>query len=382
MEKSNLNSDVIGLKESFDMRRRVQALLSEIGLYGQEHSKYDSSCDHIVGYIEGRRALRCFKRNANLIDENEINFLLDISATEQEPRNKISYLMYIHDDVVRRKKEGLSPNKVATRGGLGNLWYVLKTDYIMSLGKEITEYIDSAGKENNKISCIYEKLVKEFNIASLTSSVYADLGLENINTSFDSQDDLNEIYDYVEGMRHEAAFKELICEMEDGVIEIVETDENDDARGIDVILLAKISLQPDPEGLFKFASDEEIEADSYSEMGLPVDIKSSKTSVRISLDNIKMLSHSDIYRWVMWSHVYDDDFRLSLIDGFAKLGCSKEEASIYLDYYKQFAAMKDKSFSSIRYHDKNGNSFRPRTLERRLKDIKREVLEGINTLHR
>lgn len=331
--------------------------------------------DFMVGYIEGVNANNDFKLLGKYIDGDEMDFLLNINQVDADVADKNYYLMQIHDRVIGRYRSHQFPQKTADFDRLSDLRHSLKTNYIMNLNHEVADYIDSVGSKVNNIGQLIEKLSVGF-LKTNTKSFEKDLsGLSNIDKRYFSDENFEKILWIIEGMRHEAAFKEMIYEMPDDVIEIDDADGNEDSHGIDVKLKVKLSSNRTNDGQYKYASKKEVSDGSFIEKELPVDIKASADKAKKDLE--KQLSYPNPNHWVMWSHVYRQDFRLAVDYGETMIAYKNGEEPIYLKYDEQIAAMR--KLDKIKYLNK-GEKFQPESLDDRLMDIKREILIGINKL--
>jgi hypothetical protein len=376
IERPSVKNEQLGQENRANLGLRT---LDMTGLRRPEidDSQYDQLGECMIGYLEGCRALDDFKNYRQYLDKGETSQLLEIENTDASSRDKNYYLMQIHDRVLGRAK---GEDKVSSKGTISDrefteLKHTLKTGYIMNLNEEIADYIDSANNGDNKIGKLRSHLASKFAYATSYFLNKDIKKLTNLDTNFDNKENLYAIFNVIEGMRHEAAFKELIYEIPEDLFEVVETGKGADSHGVDLILKSKISKQKTSKNQYGFASPDEIKAGDFIEMDLPMDIKSTEDAAARAL--FEQLSYRD--HWVMWSHIYREDFRLSMEDGFPDICYTPDESPVYLKYDEQIAAMRN--LSNIRYFDSSGERFKPASLDARIEDIKKEVLLGINTLY-
>jgi len=337
----------------------------------------ETTINCMVSYFEGCNALNDFKRFHNYISRDEIFDLLDINDDQSDATaNEKNYLlMAIHNNVLERVKNHEFPGGRTGESDMSQLKHCLKTNYIIGLNQKIAEYIEEAGQKNNNIGQLHGVLA-EYLIEAEPSDPNI-LKLENLNTRFNTQANLHTIGNIISGMRHEAAFKELVYEMPDGVIEVIETDNEFDSHGVDLILSVKLSKRGNPDGSPNFASAYDIQSDDFIEVELPVDIKSTKESATNELaDQLNFTDRPD--HWIMWSHIYQSDFRLAVDeDGLPELKYSSDKSPIYLNIQEQIAAMR--KLGNTKYHEK-GETFFPEYLDMRIDEIKHDILLGIQAL--
>lgn len=151
-----------------------------------------------------------------------------------------------------------------------------------------------------------------------------------------------------------------------------------DSHGVDIILDVKVSPNSAIEAL-NFASKSEIDSGDYLEYNLPIDIKSTPKAARMKLE--KQLSRNNPNHWVIWSNVYDEDFRLGLNGSTPEIKYSELDAPLALDWSdgKQIEAMKRINSKNILY-GKEGERFIPKTLTKRVGNIENEILKAIVNL--
>lgn len=371
----------------------VDRLLIYMDLERAEVSKEQPPInDCLIGHIEGRNALHDFKDCRNYLDNRDTLFLLNMDKFGFNKTDKNYFLMQIHDRVVDRAKKDILPKNTPDYESFAELKDYLKTNYIMSLNNVIETFIESTSKENNNFDNLSEYLTSNLLIASASPNRYYS-GLKNIDTNFGTRSKQEAINDAIEGMRHEVAFEQLICEMPEDIIDFNHTDDERDSRGADFILKTKISKQK-PNGKYKYATKSEIAASQYDEMYLPLDIKASSESATMELSRLHQYADrkgGPLDHWVMWSHIYPQDFKLHMDDGRPVVDKDNEPEAIFLKYDEQIAAMRDLSGIRYREHYKRrskfndafryNESFIPYSLDERLDDIKRQVLQGINELY-
>lgn len=333
--------------------------------------------EDMIGYVEGCRAQNDFKKYRRYLDADEVNFLLNVDEIDPITADKNYYLMQIHDRVLGRVEDNVRPKHQVNELDFRGLNHFLKTDYIMNLNEAIDTYISSVSSKINKIDQLKDKLAAGL-FSTNTDYFNKDISkLSHLDKNFVNNKNLNEIYRVIDGMRHEEAFKEMIFEMQDDAFEVIETDKVKDSHGIDLILRLKLSKLKTADGQYKIAEAQEIENGEFIETDLPIDVKSNRKRV----DELRRNQQSYNGRpdhWIMWSHVYRDDFRLSVHNGTSVLRYKLSESPIYLNIGEQFAAMKN--LGSVSYVDYNGKEFKPEPLSDRLINIKQEIEQGVNVI--
>lgn len=351
--------------------------------------------ESMIGYLEGEAILDDLNnpRMRRFVDAEETKFLLDIQAEPDISRqDKDYYLMQIHNRILERHNLHKMPEQSADFSLYSDLKHTIKTDYIMNMNESISDYIDGVSKKSgNKLSTLLDGVrmisLRDVNIQALKKNT---ANLTHLKNHFeDSSLIIRKINALVEGMRHEAGFKELISEIPEDIIEIIETDKDQDSHGVDTILKVKVSNDREQDGSYKLASESEVDEENYEEVDLPLDIKSSKTRAEDVLFRMKDSAQA-IDHWVMWSHINDDDFRLGTYPGDKKteIICSRENAPVYLDYSVQIAALKNlrngeqvedyKAYNDVTSRFEYAN---PEPLSNRLLDIKQDIINGINAIH-
>ncbi len=365
----------------------ITQIINDLGLERAEKDTMISALDNsIISYFEGCDTLNDIKSSRSYIDNQEALFLLHMNDFGFDMLEKNYFLMQIHNKILERSKHEESPKNIINYKDYNDLKHFLKTDFIMEFNDQISSLIDSAADSDktNNIENLRKKIGRSLSTAPVLYGRYFSV-LKNINNDYLGQKAYEKrfttIDGVIEGMRHELAFKELIFELEDGTVEIEEVDREHDSRGTDYILKVKVSKNM-PEGKYIYASNSEIESNKFIEMELPIDIKSSSFAAGEALSELYRQTNygeNEIDHWVMWSHIYPQDFRLSIDDGKADLSYTKDEAKIYLQYNEQIFAMRD--LSDIRYIG-GGEEFIPYSMNQRLSSIKKEILKGLNTIYK
>lgn len=334
----------------------------------------------IISYFEGSRILQWLGDYSDYVTGDDL-LILD-SAVDSDRVSKLNDLLQFENALCKKIKSDNKP-LLSEKAGIAELSKYkrdIKTEYLIKFNRDISDYITSVSKGDNSFKAVKQWLVSELKMAS-SSNMNSDNELAGLNISryHDNKQAMDILYGIVNGMRHEEGFKELLNEMPDDLIDYAETSPEQDSRGIDVILKAKISNAKDFDGSYKYASSDEIASGDYKVKCLPVDIKSTRTKAKSCLENELQKSHNPNH-WVMWSNLSPEDFMLYVdADGKkAKLQKDDDEAVLFLGE-NQIDAMKNMGYLTYKY--KNGDKFKPPTLNSRLGYIKREVLKGINTLY-
>lgn len=355
----------------------------------QENEKEITPETIMVGYIAGCQAQRDFlnKENSRYLDGDETNFLLLVNESDISPNNKIYYLMQIHERVLERKKNEQRPRTQMNRQSFEDIKICLKTDYIMGLNEMIKNHIDSVQGRDNHIISLKRKLLNSVYIPSLDKFSSFTKGLPILESVYSSQITKKENWTNVErlisGMRHEVAFEEFISEIDPSseVFGIIPTTRKMDAEGVDLTLSVKLSTKINNDGSYRYATTEEIANGEFIVKDLPIDLKSTKDAAENALN--KQKERKVMNHWVMWSHIYSQDFRLSYNgDDGVGMDYTNDEAPIYLKP-EQHEAMRRLDRSSIMYFDnKKKQEFSPESTSTRVEMIRREILKGINYLNK
>ena len=333
----------------------------------------------IISYFEGAKIIQCFDNYGDYVTSDDL--LMLNSPVDSDCVSKLDNLFQFENilrERIKSKNEPSQSEKIDF-AELSKYKRNIKTEYLIKFNREISDYITSASKNNNNFKAVRQWLMSELKMAS-SSNMNSDNEFADLNIRYhDNEKAMQLLYGIVNGMRHEEGFKELLSEMPEDLIDYAESSLEQDSRGVDMILKAKISNEKDLNGCYKYASTDEILANKYKIKCLPVDIKSTKTKAKSCLE--KMLQNDrGLNHWIMWSNLLPEDFMLYIDDADekAKLRKSDDEALLYLGY-EQTKAMKNLGY--VAYKDKNGNKFKPPTLNSRIDNIKSEVLRGINELY-
>lgn len=255
--------------------------------------------------------------------------------------------------------------------------YFVNSEYVVNANKRIYKYIHGfKTPDKNNFSMFRKFLTNQILIAS-SKSKNINNELSDFNLKMDDYD-AREFFGVVDGMRHEAAFQDLLKEMSD-VIDFRQSTNLEDSKGVDLMIRAKISNKMNDFGYYDYATPDEIVLNDFKTLELPVDIKSTKRKTEETLLKDDMSGYK-LDRWVIWSHIYRDDFKLYMDDrNRTRLHNDENKEVLLLSKDIQIAAMKQ--LEGIDYRRKNGDIFTPELLEDRLKDIKDEILQGINRIY-
>lgn len=395
IEQSTISKD-IGKLAMKNMVERPESIYIENGKIEKEPSEYEKARFAVEDYIIATEFLSELT-GQNLdkyIDKNEIDmFKMNKDSDEDENEKPSTYdLQAVFHQARKRKQNSTFADDPLNRRDSSELKRSLKTNYILGLGEKLTSYIESGSVKNFGEA--------RRNIRTLFDSAYVSqrkfLELINLygNTEF-RQSKIRDIERLFNGMRHELAFKEMIYEgnvKEKGELFTFEDDDKDidlktqrkkELEGVDMSLNTKLIL--DKNGNYRFPVTEE-EYSSYThEAIVDIDVKASKTAADKAMEK-RARYHYDKKEGeslIMWSHVYNDDFRLDMDDGLPILGYDRNEEPVYLGLgqngSEQMSIMHklDKNFN-LKYKDENGMRFHPETFEERYRDIKRQLLFYIN----
>lgn len=335
----------------------------------------------IRGYILGSNALEYFNENRSFLRDEDVSEIFKakqlIDNGQGVDKNAAllkSYMNFMHR--IASRELIVAGNRIS-ENKFSRLKHILKVDYIMSLNGQITEYLNSVSSTNNSIGKLKTALAVYYKSAIVGLADVGYVKSDQSHLRFDDLSEFNKIYDVIEGMRHEAAFKELISEIEDGSVEVMETTDEADSHGIDMVLKVKLSRNSKEIERQTIASASDIENDNYFEVYLPVDIKSTEFSANMTLE--KQKSFND--HWVIWSNIYKEDFKLSYTKSGPFFKYKENDAPIFLSINEQLKAMQELESSGLYYEGENGG-FKPPNIKRRIYMIKKEILAGIKALMR
>lgn len=181
------------------------------------------------------------------------------------------------------------------------------------------------------------------------------------------------------GAIHERCFKQLF-ELTDLGEAITHHDSSvgDDGRGIDCRLSVKYNI--DQYNQYYLATAREIELGNYCEITLPVDVKAKREKAEEKNSNNKKYSKKNqrpLTNWAVFSGVYTEDLSLAR----DKRGCidtgSLEDSRVCLN--KQLIQMMYQLPRDVFYGE--GNGFVPKSFDRRLEELKADILEGVKQFH-
>jgi len=379
-EGDNQSPEVLGVNDEKDSDsenrdKLASAALHESGVEIMVEKNRNHFGYSIISYFESRKIMRCLNEYGTFIEKNDLLRLENPEKTDSvgEVYNLIQVKNAIADRINSHTEASYEDR--ASNKDLKKYKHYIKTKYYVGFNRKIAEFIESVNDNNNNFAELRKNLDDELRLAS-TKTMNSNNELSGVKLSYEKAP-MRDIYNIVNGMRHEAAFKELISEIVDGTLDYEESNPEQDSLGFDVILRAKISNELDLNGLFKYASETEILEGDYKIKCLPVDIKSSENTAKVVLCNLLKRSTTD--HWAMWSKVHPEDFRLYLNScGNPEVEKDKNMTSLFLSHELQIKAMR--AIKDVTYYGKYG-SFTPDPLDKRLEIIKQETLDALNHLY-
>lgn len=373
LEKLKLN---LGLHDRIP-RKMSEHTLGSLGIVSPEQEKgvLPNEIDWaIVRCVVGKNFIGAIRTDSRRISNEELDAVINIDEIAESESEKNYFIMQLYAKMEDRfdGKDSYVNNRLDIEK-IKSVLHIIKTDYISSLRHAIGDIV-----KYEKVD--YQSLKKILDLVFLKSKDFIYSSEEDVSKHFDYEADQEFLSSLIQGIRHEEAFKELVYEA-DGIMEVVETDEEQDYLGTDVILKTKLSKKKTKDGLYQYASSGEVESGRYEERAIRIDVKSNPYSSKIAKFNeVVKKNPSNLDHWVMWSNVYNEDFRLSMIDGVPGFGYDPKNGAVYLKLDEQIAAMRGLNRASIYYVNQYGEKIIPPTLDDRIINIKREVLRGINTL--
>lgn len=328
---------------------------------------------------------------SNFIDKEDLSLyesgLAKADGDKRTPKDeKIineNSLELIYRKATERRDKSIRPNLPLNFAEIKTLKYDLKINHVLELGEILKDYLDN--KKVRNINDAKKMIAQQVQFASANIRPYLKLSVKS-DKDF-TQSKINEISNLFNGMRHESAFEEMIFEgnstEEGNLFDIEETDYDDDLHGIDMRIVAQVLSDQNGNYYFPSTAEEFEQANTIAK--IDIDIKASENAVDNALYSRKKTNHDSEkgQPLIMWSHVYNDDFRLDLSEGKPSLGYSKEEALLYFKYGAnsdgQLDAMKRLHESpNLRYHDASGNYLHPDNFDERYAKIKSKLLNHIN----
>lgn len=334
----------------------------------------------IMSLFESNKLMKCLDDYSSYVEHND--FMPLDNLDEKDGVSELYEIIQVKNTIANRirSKVELSLDDQMSKDELSKYRHLVKVKYVIGFNRKIADYIDSVSAKNNNFAELRKKLDDDLRIAS-SSVMNNDNELAGINFGYEKAP-MDYIYRIVNGMRHEEAFKELMSEIDkntDGQLSYGESTPEEDAKGVDVVLRAKISKKRDADGLFRYASRAEVAAEQFNVKCLQVDIKSTEERAASKLKE-NLSSENKPRNWIMWSNVYPEDFRLRKNKyGNPKIMEDENITPLFLSRDIQIDAMRD--IVSVKYTDKKGNQFKPKSLDSRLDNIKQEVLKGLNRLY-
>lgn len=295
----------------------------------------------------------------------------------------INSLELIYKKANERRDKSIRPNLPLNFAEIKTLKHDLKINHVLKLGEILKDYLDN--KEVRNINDAKKMIAQQVQSASV--NIMSILKLSRKSDKDFTKSKINEISNLFNGMRHESAFKEMIFEgnsTEEGYLfDIEETDYDDDLHGIDMRIVAQVLSDQNGNYYFPSTAEEFEQANTIAK--IDIDIKASEDAVDKALHARKKTNHDSEkgQPLIMWSHVYNDDFRLDLSEGRPTLGYSRDEALLYFKYSDkrdgQLDAMKRLHESPyLKYHDASRDYLHPDNFDERYAKIKSKLLNHIN----
>ncbi len=353
-----------------------------------EREKPQQLSDVIADYLVAQQILNELSDNGmRFLDASEqraINHLeLVTQKLSEKNGRKIStnqVLQTVATRLIDRKESGTPPKNPVDRSELKNLKQVIKREHILGLGERITDQI-----ENSRIGGSLADANKQIEFAFARAYVDARPVFEAKGNYLDETartEKLRDLSNLFNGMRHEAAFKEIIYEFnsdESAIFNVIETGREDELQGVDLKIGAHVVR--DSDGSFRYPTAEEIQSGAIQTVEVPIDIKASQEAVNARLRQRSKYDYEDTGSLVMWSQIYNDDFRLGISseDGQEEpvLKYDKDNARTYLSHSEQIEAMKRISEDGPLTYEYKGATVKPPALEARYEAIKAQILEYI-----
>lgn len=266
----------------------------------------------------------------------------------------VDLILSMQENSVKSRNGTLTEPK-ANRSDIIKVAKAVKTKYTMKANEAVSEVVSQA-TANSTVGDVLRKIELAYNnfIAnSLTEAettekarkIFQDLKVRKVAEYY--QQKMKEI---VEGMRHEVGFHELVIEgsyrRDEDLIELEKSTIEQDSRGIDFYATVKVVKDTNPNSPtyneYIYPSKEDIAANNFEEIKLPIDIKKNPKN--------KLIKNSSKNKTlVMWSHLYAEDFQLA--SSTNRLGKKRLSMNDYLDgnlflSLDQFTAM-DELYKSL-----------------------------------
>ena len=333
------------------------------------------------------RAVTDYLEMAEMKGLSDVDGFIERRA-RKDPATKLlpgDVLRIVFKNVIERRDSLTPPKRPVDRSQVSQIRRDLKTNYVLGLGERLKSYIDAGevkniGKAKGKIRALFDGAYLRQRKPLESVGRYSDNEFR--------QSKIQEIENLFNGMRHELAFEEMIYEGNadeaDSLFEIEDTGRTEELQGIDMRLLAKVFLGADGKYHFPSTAEEFARCDSQAKINL--DIKASEKAVAESLKRRQQAGYDDTpgQSLIMWSHVYNDDFRLDLVDGRPSLEYGPDEALLYLSVGSnndgQLSIMRRLDEApGLTYRIPEKAPFHPENFNTRYQNIKKQLLDYINT---
>lgn len=307
--------------------------------------------------------------------------------------SRTALLEQIFVNTCERRKGNLKPPVSPEPHEVDRFMKELKVECILPFGHWLKEYMNKAS-----VSKTYEEVKEEvfslmFTKTDFPRNKFPAFQIENgnfINRKETDNDFKARIAKYMNGIRHESSFQELLLE---GNFEepcnifpnINDASVEKDSKGADAILQVSVLRNPRT-GVYKYPEKPEEES-RCSIAEVSVDVKSTKGNAIGARreQNIfyqgKNFTHRPL---IIWSHIYDRDYCLGFDDVKGQpslLPPNKAKISLTVDMFdamKLLGVKDNKGDFPIDYPNHNGVPINPEDFQSRYDDIKIDILEHIN----
>lgn len=317
------------------------------------------------------------------LERKEIIQFCDLAKGDNNDlRLRNDALMNICKNTNERCQEDLRPTSTPTPKEVKSFLRLIKSECILPFGSELRDLI---GHSVNKT---YSEVLRE--VYSIKNNILErQKEISALRYIINDQELDNEIQNYLNGIRHEFAFQEILTEGSFHEItnifpDIEDTNKEEDLKGKDVKLSVRVLKNAKGEYEYPSHIDEEKNCETAE---VYVDVKATEKA-----EENARFKQNDYYKdkqnergsrpLIIWSHVYNQDFKL-IKDPYGNLKLQRD-SSCYLsieilNIMTELEIGRNDFNQRITYFDNNANEIIPQNLEERYKILKKEILAHINS---
>lgn len=318
------------------------------------------------------------------LERKEIIQFCDLAKGDNNDlRLRNEALMNICKNTNERCQEDLRPTSTPMPKEVKSFLRLLKSECILPFGSELRDLLSHSANQT------YSQVLRE--VYSIKSNILErQKEISALRYIIDNQELNNQIRNYLNGIRHEFAFQEILREgnfdeRKPNIFpEIEDTNIDEDLKGKDVKLFIRVLKNAKGEYEYPSHIDEEKNCETAEVF---VDVKSTKKA-----EENARFKQNDYYKdkqnergsrpLIIWSHVYDQDFSL-IKDQYGNLKLQPNSScwlsTDVLNIMTELEIGRNEFNQRITYIDDNANEITPQNLEERYKILKNEILAHINS---